>query len=450
MITKNPKVMKKVISFRKVVQYWIIVILFFSTIVTLKVDAAIPDSLKVVFPFSVTNVELHYYVPGNGNDSSLMNNLTRTNEYTIVIPDNASTFVFNISYDIPLFNIIRYWITATRGGIIYAKVYINNTLLNNTFTIDNDHNGLNISVSINSNGSIIPFYNDTHQHIQIDDRIPAEVHHRIGYKKTNPGPDYKYVLGWMALITNNDIIDTSEIEVDYLKVYGRNNGNLTLLRSDDYNSFDTVNDGGLYSRYPFFPEGFDQHEPMPATTQAGILKFYPTQNIKKVWHWWNSNWYYLTTSYDSYRLVCKIRIQGHSLVQGGIDFRQDYTNPNTTYELGVSNWYFENNGQWQDVVFDSDSVYPQVGIKKIINSNTVDCNYDRQNRQLIFTISMKNSDEVSIKLYNLEGKEIQTVFSGSLQSGKQIIKSNPILIDQLVLYEVSINKERLSGKRIIY
>jgi len=246
MITKNPKVIKKAISFRKVVQYWIIVILFFSTIVTLKVDAAIPDSLKVVFPFSVTNVELHYYVPGNGNDSSLMNNLTGTNEYTIVIPDNASTFVFNISYDIPLFNIIRYWITATRGGIIYAKVYINNTLLNNTFTIDNDHNGLNISVSINSNGSIIPFYNDTHQHIQIDDRIPAEVHHRIGYKKTNPGPDYKYVLGWMALITNNDIIDTSEIEVDYLKVYGRNNGNLTLLRSDDYNSFDTVNDGGLY------------------------------------------------------------------------------------------------------------------------------------------------------------------------------------------------------------
>jgi len=328
-------------------------------------------------------------------------------------------------------------------------VYINNTLLNNTFTIDNwDHNGLDISVSINSDGSIIPFYDGDHQHIQIDDRIPAEVHHRIGYKTTNPGPDYKYVLGWMALITNNDIIDTSEIEVDYLKVYGRNNGNLILLLSDDYNTFNTLNDGGLYSRYPFFPTGFDQHEPMPATTQAGILKFYPTQNIKKVWHWWNSNWNYLTTSYDSYRLECRIRIQGHSLVQGGIDFRQTESNPNPTYELGVSNWYFENNGQWQDVVFDSDSVY--TGINKIKDRNPVECIYDKQNRQLIFTISLKKSDEVDIKLFNSEGKEIQKVFSGILQSGNQIIKCYPIPIDQMILYDVFINKERISGKKIIY
>ena len=159
-------------------------------------------------------------------------------------------------------------------------------------------------------------------------RIPAEVHHRYAYHTTNPGPNYPYISGWMALITNNDIIDTCIIQVDSLNVYGRKNSNLTLLLSENYNSFDTVNDGGLYSRYPFFPMGFDQHNPMPASTHGDTLIFYPTKNIKKIWHWWNSSWYPLTTEFDSYRLVCRMKIQGHALAQGGIDFRQDYTNPN--------------------------------------------------------------------------------------------------------------------------
>lgn len=409
---------------------------------------AVPVTLKVIFPFAVDNVTLHSWYPGN--ITFPMNNQTGTNEFTLDVPGITNTFIFNISFDIPQYNIISEWTCDIRkGGIKYARVYINNSLLNNAFTIESyDQTSLDISIWFNSDGSIIPFYDQTHHHYPIDDRIPPEVYHRKAYHILPPGSDYPYVCGWMALITNNDVLDTCEIWVDYLQLFGRKNGILYLLTSDDYNTFDTMNDGGLYTRYPFFPAGVYQHDPMPADVQGGVLVFHPTQHIKKIWHWWNSTWHYLTTEYDSYRLECRIKITGHALVQGGIDFRQTASNPDPTWELGVSNWYFENNGDWQDVIFDSDSIY--TSNDNSFNQILLNCYYNSHERRIIFTISTEYYDETIISLYNIEGKRIQTLFSEIIPGDKAIFKSDPIPNDQVVVYEIQSTKYRFSGRIMVY
>ena len=96
--------------------------------------------------------------------------------------------LFNISFDLPEYSIYNWWIgsgnTYTDSlipnrfdphGLKYGKIYINNQLIDNSYTIKNSTNdGLNISVQINSDNSIIPLIDQSLDHLKIDDRIPQE------------------------------------------------------------------------------------------------------------------------------------------------------------------------------------------------------------------------------------------------------------------------------------
>lgn len=318
-------------------------------------------SIKVVFPFGVSNVQFIDWSP----NSPYQMELTGTNEYSFNLQHTGANqqLLFNIRYDIPEYNMNGVYLVGRTGlqnisshpaGIIYGKIYVNNRLLNNSFVTGNTINdGLNISLLVEDDNLVYPFIDDANFSVYIDDRIPPEVASRYAYHRNLPAPTYNHVSGWMQIITDNNIINPSKIEVDYFKLYARSGDDLVLLYEDQYETYDPVADGGLYLRYPFFPAGFDDHDPMPGSATDGVLTFYPSDNIRKVWHFWNTEQTFIPNihDYDSYRIECKIRITGHALAQGGIDFINQSINSH--YELGTSDWYFENGGEWQIVVFDS-------------------------------------------------------------------------------------------------
>lgn len=319
-------------------------------------------SIKVEFPFSAKNVKLHIWGP-----YSEIISMTETGN-GLFIADVAymDEMIFNISYDLPEYSVNSWWVAAGNTykgalipnrfdphGIKYAKIWINNLPIDNSFVVQNPSgDGLNIAFTIKKNNLIVPLSDNKETFMQIDDRVPAEVHHRFKYKNTSyPLPGDIDIAGWMNAVTGDCQSQNCLIEVDYVRLFGRTGNQLQLLAENEYNQFSANNDGGLYLRYPFFPAGYDQHESMPGNTNSGILTIYPSQSPDKVWHWWTPHYQSFDGfHFDSYVMVCKLRIEGNVIVQAGIDFKD---RQNVTHELGCSDWYFENGGTWQDVVFDT-------------------------------------------------------------------------------------------------
>jgi len=342
----------------------------FSLLLLLVMHSATSQSyqanIKVVFPFSTTNVVFNGWDP----DFSIQMQPTGPNQFETTVYSNSNgNLIFNISYDIPSYNLNNQWIASGNSyanplfperldahGLKYARVYINNQLISNLYTIENgEASGLDISVKFSDYNSISPFINNTHPHLITNDLIPTEAHHHYSFRNIAfPLSTDVSVLGWIIALSDNNFIDSSSIEVDYIKVYGFLDGDSTLLCDQEYSSFDPVNDGGLYLRYPFFPAGFDEHDPLPASVSQGILTFYPSSNRHKVWHLWSERFYSPSGfQFDAYKIHCRARISGHAVIQAGIDFRDA---SETTHELGVSNWHFHKNGQWQDIIFDTRSI----------------------------------------------------------------------------------------------
>lgn len=333
-------------------------------------------NIRVVFPFKATNVVMHLWGSIN-QDVSLVQ--SGKNEFSKNIDGDIQQMIFYIDYNAPEYSTEKWYLSGGGNytgnnipnrfdahGLKYGKVYINNQLIDNSYTVLNNlNNGLNISVKVNADNSVSPLIDATNKHLYIDDRIPTEVHHRNGYLNISlPASYHRIVTGWMQALSDNNIIDTSRIDVDYLRLYGKIGKDSILIASKEYGTYDSANDGGLYSRYPFFPEG-DKHTSMPGEVSNGVLTFYPSDNIHKVWHWWTGNTVSTNAfTYDSYKLVCRLRITGKAIVQAGIDFKTIDSNIN---ELGVSEWYFEKNGEWQDVVFDSKN-YTTTSLKTTKNS----------------------------------------------------------------------------------
>lgn len=412
--------------------------------------------IRVVFPFDVSNVILKQYHPASTYPP--MNN-TGTNEYSYEsLTDSFGQFVFNISYHAPqYFGTDSLYLTGFTGtnsnarpaGIIYGKLYVNNTLLNSIYTtLNQTADGLNVSLRILPDSSVIPLIDALHPHTIIDDRIPPEVAHRYFYKNAFPSNDHHNLTAWVQVLTDNNCIDTCQVDVDSLKLYGRKSNILTLLFEDDYSTFNPYEDGGLFLRYPFFPQG-DYHEhPFPCTLNGGIMTFYPTNNIKRVWHWWTSQPIIVNdiNYYDSYRVECKMRIKGHALAQVGLDFRiNPYDNP---YELGTGNWVFEKPDVWQDVIFDSQD--NSVSIDNI-RQDSFHCYFDPTLHKVIYKFNLDNKSDISIKLFSIDGKEIESLEKINISAGQHSFQSNYLLLPvQSVIYKVSLQNKTYSGKILIY
>lgn len=340
--------------------YFAILLTFFSGCLNQSEGNGI--NVKVEFPFNAKNVRLHIW----GQYSDIITMTEMGNGVFIADAPFMNEMLFNISYDLPDYTVYNWWVAAGNTykgtlipnrfdphGIKYAKIWINNMPVDNSFVVQNPSgDGLNIALTIKKNNLVVPVSDNKEILIGIDDRIPAEVHHRFKYKNTsNPTLADIDIAGWMNAVTGNIQSGNCRIEVDYMRLYGRIGNHLVLLAENEYSQFAAHDDGGLYLRYPFFPAGYDQHEPMPGSTDGDILTINPLQVPNKVWHWWtphfqSNNGFH----YDSYKMACRLRIQGNVIVQAGIDFKDQQ---NVTHELGCSDWYFENDETWQEVIFDS-------------------------------------------------------------------------------------------------
>lgn len=318
-------------------------------------------TVRVVFPFEVSNVQLLSWWP----EQTVFLTATGQREYEGQVTLQSGSLICSIKYNINGFS-GDYWVAGGKKyagnlipnrldvhGIKCARVFVNNQLLSNLYTIRNwGGDGADIAFQLNSFGGIVPFNDASHPHIPTDDRIPSEVHHHHAYRDNEVPYSYDNdIAGWIVALSDNNFLESSKVEIDFIRVYGLIGINQILLCEQNYNSYDPMNDGGLYLRYPFFPKGYDQHDPLPGNVSAGILTINTSDYRTRSPHLWSNHHFATNWSiYSGYRLHCRARITGHALIQGGIDFKDA---ANNIHELGVSDWYFHGNGQWQDVIFDT-------------------------------------------------------------------------------------------------
>lgn len=417
--------------------------------------------VRIVFPFNPINVVLHLW--GSYSQDFTMNQ-SGTNEYSVTIPGINQYMLFNVSYDLPEYNITNWWIGSGNEyrnerfpnrfdahGLKFGKIYVNHQLINNAYTVENGYDtGLNIAVRINDDNTIEPHKIAERKQLFIDDRIPAEVHHRYSYLNTHlPQANHVRITGWLQALTDNNIIGDSKIEVDYIRVYGRRGNDSVLLVSHEYDGYDPVQDGGLYLRYPFFPAGFDQHTSMPGTVKNGILTFYPSDVRDKVWHLW-SHWHNTSTTfdYDSYKMVSRLRITGHAVVQGGIDFRDA---AEKTYELGASEWYFENGGEWQEVVFDSQYFIISSVNQGVSDDRVVELMLSSNQEGFLLKYANLIPGEYFFNLFDVAGKLLQSQqVNIADHPGSLVIKSVYANKHEFFLYELKNNGElNFKGKQAL-
>ncbi|MCE1167578.1 MAG: hypothetical protein LWX70_05720 [Sphingobacteriia bacterium] len=318
---------------------------------------------KVVLSFKATSVVFHEYNPVS-NDIPMTQ--LGENTYIAQIGYYPGGYNFNISWNDLEYNHLLHWAGAGNTysdsirpsgffphGIKSCQIYVNGQLLNNRFTIQNSgNNGLNIAFTLNIDGTIIPNYT-FNPHLKIDDRVPVEAHHHAGHTNIyGPPVDKEYLTGWIAVVSDNTTPNNSSVEIDYLRVYGWSNNDWQLISTENYDYFSSPEKGKLYVRYPFFPAGFDGTGPMSGSANSGILTFSPSDERRSVWHLWTPQTYSAHGSFDGYKVVARMRILGEAAAQVGLDFKNLQS---TTFELGVSDWYFGHTAEWQEVVFDSRS-----------------------------------------------------------------------------------------------
>ena len=415
-------------------------------------------NIRVVFPFKVSNVEMHLWGSIN-QDFSLSQ--SGKNEFSTVMKGDIRQMMFYIDYIPSDYPKSKWYLSGGNSyegekipnrfdahGLKYGKIYINNQLIDNSYTVANNmNNGLNIYVKVNSDNSVSPLIDPTYRHIYIDDRIPTEVHHRKGYLDTNlPASYHRVITGWVQALSDNNIIDSSKIDVDYLRLYGRIGNDSVLIDSKEYDSWNSNDDGGLYFRYPFFPEG-DEHTSMPAKSTNGVLTFYPSDKIDRVWHWWTGNKVNSGQfNFDSYKLICRLRIIGKAVVQAGIDFK---TTENTINELGVSDWYFENNGEWQDVIFDTKK-YTTTSLNSINALKKSDSVFSFVKDGEIVSVKFKDVEpgKYSLRLYNANGiKLLDKVLNFEYTTGSISVPFSATY--EYLIYEINNQTNTYKGKIVL-
>lgn len=392
-----------------------------------------PNRITIVFPyFEPVNPEI--VTTGNWNFTPM----TKLSSNTYLLEarqlNAGEPFMFYARYTMPPFNSGQpYYISTKEAGlnrILYAKVYVNDVLLSNTFVRADG----NIHYKISSNGSVLPI-EETGQSV-VNDRIPPEVHwpyYKI-HHPNNPShsnPNINQVVAWAAVITDNNFDMPVKVEIDYLRLYARTVSGDILLTTDEYTSgFNQTSDGGLYWRYPFFPPGFDEHKPMPANTENGFLVFYPHQHRDTIWHFWNSQWPRAATSpqHTSYYTEIKYRITGKAVIQIGMDFYGG--SGNSTYwilEAGVSDWAFETyNNEWKTLTFDTKPALTsseEEGGNVIHKKFEMLQNYPNPfNPETTVEVYLPENGNFSLMIYTVEGERVVQIFDGYSERGRRLFR----------------------------
>jgi len=309
--------------------------------VTLEFPYFNPDSIKMFHSF-------------NGWDSVMMQFETQ-NKLKLSFPFSTGDHKINFYYWMHYFpNCSQQWLEhgwiSNDVAFRYAILKINNITINNSYIKDNTLGGSNVAINIASDGTITPGSGTL---LPINENIPPEVTHPRHYVgNIIPPAGYTNVIGWMqALHDRRYDNEVSKVEVKYMKLYAKVGGVDVLLKDDRYIS-GTSQNGGLYFRYPFFA-GCDYHTSLPnyINSSDSVMVLEPNQTKDRVYHWWNSGNSTIPLGATSFKLVCEVKVTGHAVVQGGIDFKQSAPQG---IESGTSDWYIGSSApQIFTVIYDS-------------------------------------------------------------------------------------------------
>ncbi|QOJ30003.1 MAG: T9SS type A sorting domain-containing protein [Ignavibacteriales bacterium] len=417
--------------------YHLLVLLIFAALSifdhTLAQPEAFSNRITIVFPY-FEPVNPAIVTSGNWDFTPMTKLSSNTYSFEAQQLNVGEPFMFYARYTLPPFNSGQpYYVSTKEAGlsrIIYAKVYVNDVLLSNSF-VQSDGN---IHYKFSSNGSIMPV-DDTGQSI-VNDRIPPEVHwpfYKIHYPNnpSHSNPDINQVVAWATVITDNNYDMPVKVEIDYLRLYARTASGDILLTTDEYISgFNQTSDGGLYWRYPFFPPEFDQHTPMPAINENEALVFYPNQHRDTVWHFWNSQWPRAVTSpqHTSYFAQISYRITGKAAIQIGIDFYGGSEgNTYRVLEAGVSDWGFETyTNAWKTITFDTKPAVTSLEGNDIkINDKKFEMLQSFPNPfnpRTTIELRLPQSGKLVVIIYNLKGERVAELFNSEVKGDNVILK----------------------------
>lgn len=353
-------------------------------------------------------------------------------------------YEFTISYTIPEYygNDMRY--ITTRNGIQYTTLYLNNQVIGSQFLVDNlnpTYPGANIMFSMNEAGMVSPTI--TGPRLMVNDRIPNEVafkHDTVFYQTAPQG--FTEVNAWVVVLADNNFMDTVVVDLDYIRLYARSGDQEELIATQEFHTYNPEYDGGLYIRYPFFPPG-DFHDPMPAVLiEQDIIRFFPSDKRRKVWHSWSYNWVSVNPAHTSYRMECRYRANGRVSIQGGIDYRSP---SNLWKEAGQGDWLFETNWEWDTLRFDTFS--PSVSVHKLKENENQQIKCIIFNNDLYLFFDSKEDGIFEINLTDHSGRNVANISAYlNIGSNKQIISNIDSLSSGNYVVTIQGLKTLLSGK----
>jgi len=185
-----------------------------------------------------------------------------------------------------------------------------------------------------------------------DPCVPVDALRKEGYLKlTRPPEGFTAVLAWAQTVQKDGEGAPSRVEVDYLRLHARVQGQDVLLDADEYDTPEL--DGGLYGRHPRW-FATDAHQSLPGEFGDGILILRPSEFSDFIGHWWNKHWPRAAVPPGTERvwMEMRVRIIGPAFVQVGIDY---WRSPSALYagvevnnrEAGASDWACGETADWQ-------------------------------------------------------------------------------------------------------
>ncbi|KAF0200001.1 MAG: hypothetical protein FD170_3852 [Bacteroidetes bacterium] len=343
-------------------------------------------------------------------------------------------YEFSVCYTHPLYyqGVILY--INTREGIEYSKVYMNDQLINSSFLVDNlniQYPGANFMFTINSNGLVNPAM--VPQRLKVNDRIPPEVHYKHDTTFYSTAPfNLPLVNAWIVVLSDNNYIMPDQLFLDYIRLFAITQNGDVLIGSQEYNEYDPIFDGGLYVRFPYFPEEVNMvSDPMPGIINNGMLIINPSTARDKVWHSWTKGFAQVTPQHLGYRMEARYKASGKIAIQGGIDFVPGDWASRT--EAGQGDWKFETNNVWDTVSYSS----YQLPVSNKLSDSTEDfCNYWIRNHTLYIPNTYR-AEPVLIRLFSLDGRLLKEVnISENTPNNPwieiQLPESNALLIVEVI------------------
>lgn len=190
-----------------------------------------------------------------------------------------------------------------------------------------------------------------------DSNVPDYVAHPAGYiSMLLPPEGFTAAIAWFCGIHLDDPENNSYIDMDYMRLYARINGEDLVLCSDDYGTEGSIF-GGLYLKHPWFGND-DQHEsdiPYTAYPDSSFVRLHTSLRNDRVFHLWNYSRSLVPQNAEKCWVEVRCRISGPAGVQIGMDFWRDLYAPWNGWnvnnvEAGASDWFFEDQN-WQIIRF---------------------------------------------------------------------------------------------------